>query len=78
MPVNIGNTATLNVIGNQAFTSHTKHIALRSFYVRELLNNGASSIHDNPTENQVADIGTKFSNKQRLHFLINSIKNFGN
>ena len=42
------------------------------------MNNGASSIHYNPTENQLADIGTKFLNKQRLRFLINSIENFGN
>lgn len=78
VPVNIDNTATLHVIGNQAFSSRTKHIALRFFYVRELVNDGAISIHYIPTENQLADIGTKFLNKQRLRFLINSIKNFGN
>ena len=72
------NTATLHVIGNQAFSSRTKHIALRFFYVRELVNDGAITIHYIPTENQLADIGTKFLNKQRLRFLINIIKNFGN
>ena len=77
VPVNIDNTATLHVIGNQAFSSRTKHIALRFFYVRELVNDGAISIHYIPTENQLADIGTKFLNKQRLRLLINSIKNFG-
>ena len=78
VPVNIDNTATLHVIDNQAFSSRTKHIALRFFYVRELVNDGAISIHYIPTENQLADIGTKILNKQRLRFLINSIKNFGN
>ena len=78
VPVNIDNTATLHVIGNQAFSSRTKRIALRFFYVRELVKDGAISIHYIPTENQLADIDTKFLNKQRLRFLINSIKNFGN
>ena len=36
VPVKIGNTATLNVIGNQAFSSHTKHIALRFFSYESL------------------------------------------
>ena len=78
MPVNIDNTATLHVIGNQAFSSRTKHIALRFFYIRELVNDDAISIHYIPTDNQLADIGNKFLNKQRLRFLINSIKNSGN
>ena len=42
------------------------------------MNVGAISVHYIPTENQLVDIGTKFLNKQRLRFLINSIKNFGN
>ena len=80
VPVNIDNTAILHVICNQAFSSRTKHIALRFFYARELVNDGAISIYYIPTENQLADIGTigtKLLNKQRLRFLINS-KNFGN
>ena len=77
VPVNIDSTSTLHVIGNQAFSSRTKHIALRFFYVRELVNDGAISIHYISTENHLADIGTKLLNKQRLRFLINSIKNFG-
>ena len=77
VPVNIDNTAILHVICNQAFSSRTKHIALRFFYARELVNDGAISIHYIPTENQLADIGTRFLNNQRLRFLINSIKNFG-
>ena len=65
-------------LGSSSFSSRTKHIALRFFYVRELVNDGVISIHHIPTENQLGDIGTKSLNKQRLRFLINSIKNFGN
>ena len=77
LPLYIDNTATLHVLGNQAFSSRTKHIALRYFYVRELVTEGAISIHYIPTELQLADIGTKFLNKHRLRFLIESIKKFG-
>ena len=34
VPPHIDNTATLHVIGNRAFSSRTKHIALRFFYIR--------------------------------------------
>ena len=30
------NTATLHALGNRSFSSRTKHIALRLFYIREL------------------------------------------
>ena len=36
-PMYIDNTATLNVIGNQTFSSRAKHVALRFFYIRELV-----------------------------------------
>ena len=77
VPLYIDNTATLHVLGNQAFSSRTKHIALRYFYVRELVTERANSIHYIPTELQLADIGTKFLSKHRLRFLIESIKKFG-
>ena len=50
VPLYIDNTATLHVLGNQAFSSQTKHIALRYFYVRELVTEGAISIHYIPTD----------------------------
>ena len=36
VPLHIDNTTTLHVFGNRAFSSRTKHIALRFFYIREL------------------------------------------
>ena len=35
MPVNCGNTATLNALGNRPFSSRTKHIALLFFSIRD-------------------------------------------
>ena len=77
VPLYIDNTTTLHVLGNQAFSSRTKHIALRYFYVRELVTEGAISIHYIPTDLHLADIGTKFLNRHRLRFLIESIKKLG-
>ena len=77
VPLYIDNTATLHVLGNQAFSSRTKHIALRYFYVRELVTEGAKLTHFIPTDLQLTDIGTKFLNKHRLRFLIESINNLG-
>ena len=77
VPPYIDNTATLHVLGNQAFSSRTKHIALRYFCVRELVTKGVISIHYIPTDLHLADIGTKFLNKHRLRFLIEIIQKFG-
>ena len=35
--LHIDNTPTLHVIGNRAFSSQTKHVALRFFYIRGLV-----------------------------------------
>ncbi|CAM9372977.1 unnamed protein product [Ascophyllum nodosum] len=79
VPLYIDNTATFHVLGNPAFSSRTKHIALRYFYIRELLivTEGAISIHYIPTDLQLADIETKFLNKHRLRFLIERSRNLG-
>ena len=69
-PLYIDNTATLNVIGNQTFSARTKHVTLRFFYIRELVKEENISIHYIPTEDNLADIGTKHPNKQRHKYLI--------
>ena len=76
-PLYIDNTATINVIGNQTFSARTKHVALRFFYIREFVKEEKISIHYVPTEDNLADIGTKHVNKQRHKYLINKIKNLG-
>ena len=54
----------------------TKHIALRFFFIRELVTEGKISIHYVPTEDNLADIGTKHFNKHRFKHLIDLIYNF--
>ena len=76
VPLYIDNTATLHVIGNRAYSSRTKHIALRFFYIRELVSEGKISIHYVCTEDNLADIGTKHMSKYRLQYLLHKFKNF--
>ena len=76
-PLYIDNTTILNAIGNQTFSARTKHVALRFFYIRELVKEENISIYYVPTEDNLADIGTKQLNKQGRKYLINKIKNFG-
>ena len=76
MPVYCDNTATLHALGNRSFSSRTKHIALRFFFIRELVAEGRISIHYVPTEDNLADIGTKHLNKHRFKHLMDLIDNF--
>ena len=76
VPLHIDNTSALHVAGNQTYSSRAKHVALRCFYIREIIKEGHVSIYYIPTEKQLVDLGTKFLNKQRRRFLIELIKNF--
>ena len=76
MPVYCDNTATLHALGNRSFSSRTNHIALRFFFFRELVTEGRNSIHYVPTEDNLADIGTKHFNKHRFKHLMNLINKF--
>ena len=76
VPLHINNTATRHVIGDRAFSSRTKHIALRFFYIRELVKESKITPHYISTERQLDDIGTKHLNKHRLQQLLRMIESF--
>ena len=76
IPVHIENTSALYVAGNKTYSSRVKHVALRLFYVREIIQEEKISIHYVPTELNIADIGTKFLSKHRHRYLIGLINNF--
>ena len=76
MPLRIDNTATLHVVGNLTFSSRTKHVGLLLFYIRELVKENKITSHYVSTERQLADIGTKHPNKNRLQQLKQMIKSF--
>ena len=76
VPLYCDNTATLHALGNRSFSSRTKHIALRFFFIRELVTEGKISIHYIPTDDNPAGIGTKHLNKHRFKHLMDVISNF--
>ena len=57
------NTGALHIAGNSTYSSRTKHIALRFFYLKELIKDGKITIHHVATQKQLADVGTKFLNR---------------
>ena len=76
MPVYSDNTATLHALGNGSFSSMSKHIALRFFFIREVVTEGRIFIRYVPTEDNLADIGKKHFNKHRFKHLMDLINKF--
>ena len=68
VPVYIDNTSALHVAGNGTFTPRAKHIALRYFFVHELVKEGKITIHFVKTEKQLANLGTKHLKSYRHRF----------
>lgn len=76
VPLYCDNTATLHALGNRSHSSRTKHIALRYFYIRELVSEGRISIHYIRSNDNIADIGTKHLNQHQFRHLLSLIENF--
>ena len=76
VPVYINNTSALHVPGNRTFSPRAKHIALRYFFVQELVKEGKITIHFVKTEQHLADLGTKYLKQHRHCFLIKLINEF--
>ena len=76
VPLHMDNTATLHVIGNRAYSSRTKHIALRFFYIRELVSEGKITIRYISTEDQLADVGKKSTSIVFNNFTRSRTSNF--
>jgi hypothetical protein len=53
------NTASLAIIENPVHHDRTKHIAIKYFFIRELVEAGVISMDHVGTLNNYADIGTK-------------------
>ena len=74
VPLHIDNTSALHVAGNHTFSSRATHMALRLFYIGEIVQEGKVNIHYVPTEDNISDLGTKFLNKNLHRCLIGLIK----
>ena len=75
VPTNSDSKGALSVAGNTMFSSGTKHIALRFFFVRELIKSNKITRHHRPTQQMLADIATKHLSKQRFRELLYSKSN---
>ncbi|CAB1099959.1 unnamed protein product [Ectocarpus sp. CCAP 1310/34] len=76
VPINSDSTGALTVAGNAMHSQRTKHVALRYFFIRELVLRGQITLHHRPSEHQLADIATKYLPKHRFASIIQSIKDF--
>ena len=63
VPFLVDNKGALHIAGNSTYSSRTKHIALRFFFLKELGKEGRITIHHMGTTRQLADMGTRFLSK---------------
>ena len=75
VPIRSDSTGALSVAGNIMFSARTKHIALRYFFVRELVKKNKITLHYTPTKQMLADIATKHLSKHTFRDLLQQIKN---
>ena len=59
VPIHCDSMGALTVPGNSTYSSRTKHIALRLFFTRQLVNNGKNTLHHVPTGKMLADCATR-------------------
>ena len=76
VPVYIDNASALHVAENRTFSPKAKNIALRYFFVQEIMKEGKVTIHLLKTEQQLADLRTKHLKTHRHCFLIKLINEF--
>jgi hypothetical protein len=69
----IDNQSTTRLVHDDQFHKRTKHIEVRHFFIRELLENGKLTVAHVPTYQQLADILTKPLSKPTFIKLRNSI-----
>ena len=76
VPLYINITSALHVTGNRTYSPRAKHIALRYFFVQELVEEGKITIHFVKIQDQITHLGTKHANKPRHRALTKLIREF--
>lgn len=74
--INCDSTGALTVAGNSTYSSRTKRIALRFFFIRELVNNGKIVLHHVPTRKMLADCANNHLAKVQFEKILHQIKFF--
>ena len=70
VPLYIVNTSALHATGNRTYSSRDKHVAIRYFFIQELVKGGRITVKYVKTKNQLAAIGIKHLSKQRQRYLL--------
>ena len=77
VPLYIDNTSALHIAGNRTYIPRAKHIALRHYLFMQKLMEGKISIrYVVKSEDQLADLGTKYLSKHRHRNFIKLINEF--
>ena len=76
VPPYIDNTSALNVAGNRTNNSRVTHVALRYFFIQDLVKEGIITVKYMKTEDQLADVRTKHLGNQRQRYLLKLISEF--
>lgn len=60
VPLHVDTTSGLSLAGNHTYKSHTNHVALTYFCVREIIEEGHMRIHYIPTDKDPAEMNPDF------------------
>lgn len=74
--INSDSSGALSLAANSMFSSRTKHIALRFFFLRELIKRRRITVHHVPTQAMLADIATKHLDRHKFNSILQQIKDF--
>ena len=76
VPINCDSTGALHLEGNATYSSRMKHIALRFFFLRELVKTAKITIRHVDTGKMLADVAPKYFGKVQHHYILQQIKEF--
>ena len=76
VPLYVDNTSAPHFAGNRIYSPRAKHIAVRYYFVQELVEEDKVKIHYVKSEDQLAELGIKLLSKRRHRDLIKIIKDF--
>ena len=76
VPFLVDNKGALHIAGNSTYSSRTKHIALRFFFLKELDKEESVTTRQVATQKQLADIETKFLSKSKHRHPLAFIKTY--
>ena len=71
-------TSVLQVTGNRTHSLQVKKVALRYFFVQELVMRGRIAIHFVKAGDQLGDFGTKYCRKHTHRYLLKLVNELGN